>query len=111
MGTAVFGLLLSRYMPAKVSVILPGMLWDGVHALVQRAKSGEREAVDALYRLTLPYLCRLAQKLMGPGWPDKSVSDLIQQSWLRPGKGFRAFRGQTTMRTRVRSFAPGSHGR
>jgi RNA polymerase sigma-70 factor (ECF subfamily) len=70
-----------------------GMSWDGVHALVQQAKQGDREALARLYEMAQPHLLRLAQKLLGPGWPDKSVSDLTQETWPRACENIHKFRG------------------
>jgi RNA polymerase sigma-70 factor (ECF subfamily) len=69
------------------------MSWDGVHALVQQARQGDRDALARLYALAQPYLLGLAQKLLGPGWPNKSVSDLTQETWLRACQGIHDFRG------------------
>jgi RNA polymerase sigma factor (sigma-70 family) len=69
------------------------MSWDGVHALVQQAKRGDRDALARLYDLAQPYLLGLAQKLLGPGWPNKSVSDLTQETWLRAWQGLHNFHG------------------
>jgi RNA polymerase sigma-70 factor (ECF subfamily) len=69
------------------------MSWDGVHALVQQAKQGDREALARLYGMAQPYLLGLAQKLLGPGWPNKSVSDLTQETWMRAWQGIHNFHG------------------
>jgi RNA polymerase sigma-70 factor, ECF subfamily len=70
-----------------------GMEWTGVHALVQRARLGDREAMAELFKLAQPYLLGLAQKLLGPGWPHKSVSDLTQETWVRAWQGLPSFHG------------------
>lgn len=69
------------------------MEWPGVHDLVQRARAGEAEAIDRLCALVRPYLLRLAEQALGPGWPHKSVSDLTQETWIRAWQGMKTFRG------------------
>ncbi len=71
------------------------MQWDGVHVLVQRAKTGEERAWQELHTLVRPYLVRSAQRLLGPDWPHESVSDLLQSTWLRAWQGLECFRGGT----------------
>src|SRR5581483_12094933 len=69
------------------------MQWDGVHELVGKARAGDREAADRLYALARPYLARRAADLLGPNWPEKSISDLIQETWLRAWKAIARFEG------------------
>jgi hypothetical protein len=59
------------------------MQWDGVHALVQRAKAGDDEAWRLLFDLAQPYLLRRFQRTLPPGWPAESVSDLLSKSVAR----------------------------
>jgi RNA polymerase sigma factor (sigma-70 family) len=66
---------------------------DGVHALVQRAKDGDERAWQDLHTLLQPYLLRLARDALGPAWPEKSVSDLVSETWLRAWQGIAGFRG------------------
>lgn len=76
-----------------MSAILAAMLWDGVRTLIGKARLGDRAALDRLYALAQPYLLRLAQRVLGPGWPEKSVSDLTQETWLRAWQGIGDFQG------------------
>jgi RNA polymerase sigma factor (sigma-70 family) len=76
-----------------LSVRVGGMPDDGVHALVQRAKAGEEAAWQELHGRLQPYLLRLARDALGPAWPEKSVSDLVSESWLRAWQGIAGFRG------------------
>lgn len=69
------------------------MEWAGVRELVERARNGDAAAVERLYALARPYLLALAQKLLGPGWPHKSISDLMQETWARAWKGLPGFTG------------------
>jgi len=69
------------------------MPWEGVRTLVESAKSGDKHASESLYALAQPYLLGLAQKLLGPSWPNKSISDLIQETWLRAWQFIRDFKG------------------
>ena len=69
------------------------MFWQGVCNLVDRARQGDTDALNDLCRLVQPYLLRLAQKVLGPGWPHKSISDLTQETWVRAWQGIGNFRG------------------
>lgn len=69
------------------------MFWEGVNTLVAKARQGDGPALDLLCRLAQPYLLRLAQKMLGPGWPDKSVSDLTQETWVRAWQSIGDFEG------------------
>jgi RNA polymerase sigma factor (sigma-70 family) len=69
------------------------MQWEGVHALVQLAKTGDEQAWQRLCAMAQPYLLRLAQRSLGPDWPTQSVSDLLQGTWLRAWQGMAGFRG------------------
>jgi RNA polymerase sigma factor (sigma-70 family) len=70
-----------------------GMHWSGVHVLVHKAQQGDRQAMDCLVALARPFLLRQAQKLIGPSWPEKSISDLTQQTWIRAWTHIASFRG------------------
>ncbi len=76
-----------------MSCIVGGMPWDGVHALVQRAKGGDPEAWRDLHALAQEYLLRLAQQLVGPGWAHRSASDLVQDVWQQVYEAIDTFRG------------------
>jgi RNA polymerase sigma factor (sigma-70 family) len=69
------------------------MLWSGIRAIIDRVKQGDAEALTSLYGLAHPYLLGLAQKLLGPQWPHKSISDLTQETWLCAWRGIHAFQG------------------
>jgi RNA polymerase sigma factor (sigma-70 family) len=69
------------------------MHWDGVHDLVERAKAGDEQAWRELFVQAQPYMARLAQRALGPQWPQQSVSDLLSGTWLRVCKGIADFRG------------------
>jgi RNA polymerase sigma factor (sigma-70 family) len=66
---------------------------DGVHALVLRAKTGDEAAWRTLHAQMQPYLLRVARQALGPDWPQKSVSDLLQGTWERAWQGIGQFRG------------------
>lgn len=54
-----------------------------IHTLLARVKAGDRDAWGPLYDLVQPHLLRLAQRRLGPMWPQESVSDLVQMTWAR----------------------------
>ena len=69
------------------------MQWDGVHALVERAKQGDKQSWAQLCLLAEPYLIRRAEKLLGPGWRQRSVPDLVSKTWLQALQGLDSFVG------------------
>jgi len=71
------------------------MHWDGVHLLICRAKEGDEPAWQELHAQVRPFLLRLARKALGADWPEQSVSDLLQGTWLRALRGLGSFRGGT----------------
>jgi hypothetical protein len=56
------------------------MLWDGVTALVARAKQGDTEALERLYQTAQPYLLQLAQRPDG-GWGKISPTWTQRAEW------------------------------
>ena len=70
-----------------------GMRWQNVVVLIDAARQGDPQAAGSLHALTQPYLLGLAQKVIGPNWPHESVSDLVQETWLRAWRGLDSFQG------------------
>jgi RNA polymerase sigma factor (sigma-70 family) len=69
------------------------MSWRGIGDLIERAKSGDDHAWRALHEMVRPYLLNLAQRTLGPAWPEQSASDLTQDTWGRAVKSIGEFRG------------------
>lgn len=69
------------------------MPWDGVHALIANARTGDRNAWTDLHALASAYLLGLAHKLLGPGWPHESAHDLAQEVWVKFCANIGEFRG------------------
>jgi RNA polymerase sigma factor (sigma-70 family) len=69
------------------------MLWEGVHALVSQSKAGDARAWEQLMALAQPHLVSVVLRLCDPGAPWQSVSDLLQETWLRAWQGLADFRG------------------
>jgi len=67
--------------------------WDGVQALVERARAGDRDAQGSLCALVQPYLQGLVQKLLGRGWAHESLEDLSQVVWFKFAAKISDFRG------------------
>lgn len=75
----------------RISGIVVGMQWDGVHTLVEQVQAGDQQAWTRLEVLARPYLLRLAQQFLGPDWPQQSVRDLLQDTWVRAFQGLPTF--------------------
>jgi RNA polymerase sigma factor (sigma-70 family) len=69
------------------------MPWDGVCALIDRAKAGDEDAWRRLYDLTQPFLQRQAQRRLGPGSRLYGASDLVADTLLRAWQRLGTFRG------------------
>jgi RNA polymerase sigma factor (sigma-70 family) len=69
------------------------MPWEGVHALVNQAKAGDARAWVQLMALTRPHLLSVALRVFDRTAPWQSVSDLLQETWIRGWQGFGDFRG------------------
>ena len=52
-----------------------------------------RPRLACVARNGAPYLLKLAQRTLGPTWPEQSVSDLTQDTWERVLSGIGGFRG------------------
>jgi RNA polymerase sigma factor (sigma-70 family) len=69
------------------------MPWHGIHELIVRAKAGDTDAWQSLHDMVCPYLISQAQRVLGPAWPQQSVSDLTQETWQRVWTKIESFRG------------------
>src|SRR5262249_54077804 len=69
------------------------MPWEGVHALVCQAKAGDARAWEQLVALTRPHLLSVALRVFDRAAPWQSVSDLLQETWIRAWQGLTEFRG------------------
>ena len=65
-------------------------------ALVERAKSGDREAFDRLVRVTHSDAYALALRLTGS---TEDARDVVQEAYLRAYKGVGRFRGEAQFST------------
>ena len=65
-------------------------------ALVESAKSGDREAFDRLVRITHPDAYALALRLTGS---TEDARDVVQEAYLRAYKGVGRFRGEALFST------------
>jgi RNA polymerase sigma factor (sigma-70 family) len=55
---------------------------EGILERLARARGGDQQAWHSLHRSLQPFLLRQAQRFMGLGWAERSVSDLMQDTWL-----------------------------
>jgi DNA-directed RNA polymerase specialized sigma24 family protein len=69
------------------------MSWQGIHQMIVRAESGDNDAWQSLHDRVRPYLLKEAQRRLGPGWSQQSVSDLTQDTWQRAWTKIASFRG------------------
>lgn len=65
----------------------------GFHHLLTRARGGDRAATDELLTLIRPWPEQLARTQAQPHGPDESVSDLVQEAWLRAWQKLDQFQG------------------
>jgi RNA polymerase sigma-70 factor (ECF subfamily) len=65
----------------------------GFPDLLARARAGDRAATDELLALIRPWLEQLARSHAHPHGPDGSVSDLVQEAWLRAWQKLDQFQG------------------
>ncbi len=67
-----------------------------VRLCIQRAKAGDRHALDALLQRARPQLERQAEAAIGPGMRCQlPTADLLQSAYARVLRSIRAFRGET----------------
>lgn len=66
---------------------------DGFHDLVQRARGGDRRAMDATLERMRPLLEPLARRYADGARPVESTADLIQESCLRAWNRIETFEG------------------
>ena len=66
---------------------------EGFHALVQRARDGDRQAMDEVLSILRPYLESLARPYADPVRPSQSTADLLQESCLRAWQRLDTFEG------------------
>jgi RNA polymerase sigma factor (sigma-70 family) len=69
------------------------MLWEGIHALVSQSKAGDARAWEQIMALAQPHLVSVVLRVCDPAAPWQSVSDLLQDTWLRAWQGLADFRG------------------
>lgn len=65
----------------------------GFHDLLARAHNGDRTAIDELMARIRPWIEQMARKAVPHQQPDGSVSDLVQEAWLRAWQKFDQFQG------------------
>jgi RNA polymerase sigma factor (sigma-70 family) len=69
---------------------------DGIRELIRRAVAGDAEAWRDLHARCQEHLQLTAQRLMGPGWPEQSASDFMQNTWCKVLNSLAQFRGAAT---------------
>jgi len=84
---------------------------DQERELLERARAGDREALDALIRLHLDDVYRLAYRLLGN---RERAEDATQDTFVNVLQALPRFRGESSFRTwllRIAANAARSHGR
>ncbi len=66
---------------------------DGFGKLLDRAREGDRAALEEILRLVRPYVARVAHDVTDRGRPSQAVSDLIQEAELRAWERLKQFDG------------------
>lgn len=66
---------------------------EGFDALLRRAQTGDRSALELLLQQVQPWLRQQARSFADPQRPDASASDLAQDAWLRAWQKLAQFRG------------------
>lgn len=72
------------------------------HDLIQRAKAGDRQALDALYRTHAARVYSLIRRLTGD---DAQAEDAAQETWLRAIRSLPAFRAESQFSTWIHRIA------
>ncbi|HTU92671.1 MAG TPA: sigma-70 family RNA polymerase sigma factor [Gemmataceae bacterium] len=68
-------------------------LVPGFHDLLARARDGDRTAIDELMARIRPWIEQMARQALPRPCPDRSVSDLVQEAWLRVWQKLNQFQG------------------
>jgi RNA polymerase sigma factor (sigma-70 family) len=66
---------------------------EGFHDLLARARAGDRAATDDLLALIRPWIEQVARQHVALNGPVGSVSDLVQEAWLRAWQKLDQFHG------------------
>jgi RNA polymerase sigma-70 factor (ECF subfamily) len=66
---------------------------EGFHDLLARARSGDRTAIEELLGLIRPWIEQVARDHPPPPSRGGSVSDLVQEAWLRAWQKLDQFQG------------------
>lgn len=96
-GAAVYASTPADTEPAESDTVLPALAHElgRADALVDAARHGNPEAVEALLTLLAPRLLRAVRALMGPAHPD--VEDLVQEALVDLVSALASFRGESTL--------------
>ncbi len=62
---------------------MPLVEHDGFLNLLARARAGEAQALDEIVSRVRPHLEKISRRFVSRGHPEESVSDLVQEVWLR----------------------------
>jgi RNA polymerase sigma factor (sigma-70 family) len=80
------------------------MQWNDIHSSLTELRSGNSQAWSALDPLVRPFLMGRAAKKIGPGWPEQSCSDLVQETLRRAADGLENFAGGPTPEDTAAAF-------
>jgi RNA polymerase sigma factor (sigma-70 family) len=70
-----------------------GMEIPGFQELLERARAGDRDAMERLLVLVRPHLERTAREYADPDNTTESASDIVQESWFRAWDRLAQFHG------------------
>jgi len=80
------------------------MHWNDIHAALPELRSGNPRMWTALDPLVRPFLMGRAAKRIGPGWPEASCSDLVQETLHRASDALDNFAGGPTPEDTAAAF-------
>lgn len=80
------------------------MQWNDLHSALADLRSGSAQAWSELDPLVRPFLMGRAAKRIGPGWPEQSCSDLVQETLRRAADGLDNFVGGPTPEDTAAAF-------
>ncbi len=77
---------------------------DGFLSLLARARAGDSGAIDEILTRVRPHLEKVSRRFVDRGHPEESLSDLVQETWVRAWQRIDQFEGGTDDEGSWRAF-------